>query len=118
MRGDPLRVLMRGDIWVVEFDPTVGREQAGVRPGLVVTNDRHNRLNTGLVGFVPITSRQRDWSSYIEIGGPDTGLAVTSYVTADQVWTMSVRRVRRRIGHVDAAVMDRVSVQLRRVFDL
>jgi mRNA interferase MazF len=34
--------MRRGEIYFVNLDPTVGREQAGVRPVLVVSSDRVN----------------------------------------------------------------------------
>lgn len=47
------RPFRRGDIIALDFDPTLGREQQGFRPALVLTPDGFNRL--GLVGVCPIT---------------------------------------------------------------
>ena len=47
------RAFRRGDIIALDFDPTLGREQQGFRPALVLTPDAFNRL--GLVGVCPIT---------------------------------------------------------------
>ncbi len=44
----------RGDIWHVNLDPTSGREQAGARYVLIVTDKLFNRLGTPVVA--PITS--------------------------------------------------------------
>jgi mRNA interferase ChpB len=47
--------LKRGDIYLVSLDPTLGHEQRGMRPVLVVSPDRFNAL-TGVPIVVPITS--------------------------------------------------------------
>jgi mRNA interferase MazF len=46
--------LRRGDVVWVELDPTVGHEQAGRRPALVLSEDRFNRVS-GLAFVVPLT---------------------------------------------------------------
>lgn len=43
----------RGDIWMVNLNPTAGREQQGLRPVLVVSSAAFNRL--GLTVVCPIT---------------------------------------------------------------
>jgi mRNA interferase ChpB len=47
------RVWQRGDIVVASFDPTLGQEQQGRRPAMVVTQAALNRL--GMIGVCPIT---------------------------------------------------------------
>jgi mRNA-degrading endonuclease toxin of MazEF toxin-antitoxin module len=37
-----------GEVWDVDFDPRVGREQGGVRPALVISNDTFNQVPNGL----------------------------------------------------------------------
>ena len=47
------KVWQRGDIVVASFDPTLGQEQQGRRPGIVVTHADLNR--PGMIGVCPIT---------------------------------------------------------------
>jgi mRNA interferase ChpB len=61
------RVWQRGDIVVASFDPTLGREQQGRRPAMVVTQAALNRL--GMVGVCPITQGG--------LGARHAGLSVT-----------------------------------------
>ena len=75
------RVPHRGDVMWVDFDPQVGREQAGRRPALVMSSRAYNG-RSGLAVFCPITSRVR--------GGPfevviPPGFLVTGAILADQV---------------------------------
>jgi mRNA interferase ChpB len=47
------RVWQRGDIVSISFDPTLGHEQQGRRPALVLTQAAFNKL--GMIGVCPIT---------------------------------------------------------------
>ena len=48
--------MKRGEIWWVEFDPSVGSEIRKTRPAVIVSNDAANR-NLALVVVVPLTSK-------------------------------------------------------------
>ena len=49
----------QGDIILVDFDPTKGREQAGYRPALVISQTKYN-LKRDLVIVCPITSKTKN----------------------------------------------------------
>lgn len=46
----------QGDIVIVDFDPSLGSEQKGKRPGVVVSNNTYHKKTNGFVIVVPITS--------------------------------------------------------------
>lgn len=50
---------LRGEIWEFDLNPKKGREQRGVRPGVVVSSDALNRSRFGTVVICPITTRER-----------------------------------------------------------
>lgn len=60
--------LERGDLIKVTFDPTIGHEQSGYRPALVVSNNVFHRA-TGFALCLPITSKQKNLLFEIEISG-------------------------------------------------
>jgi mRNA interferase MazF len=51
--------LSGGEVWDVNFDPTVGREQADIRSALVVSVDLFNEGPAELVVAIPITRTRR-----------------------------------------------------------
>lgn len=63
--------MRRGDIIVVDFDPTKGHEQAGARPALVLSPEKFNRM-TGLALVVPITSTIRNFPFEAPLAGTRT----------------------------------------------
>lgn len=49
-------MVTQGDIIIVDFDPSLGSEQKGRRPGLVVSNETYHKNTNGFAIVVPITS--------------------------------------------------------------
>ena len=70
----------QGDIIKLNFDPTMGHEQAGYRPALIVSNASFLRASN-LTLVCPITNTDR--SSRIHV--PLEGLKTTGFVMCDQV---------------------------------
>jgi hypothetical protein len=70
----------RGEIWMVDLDPTLGHEQAGKRPALVLSVDSFNASPADLVTVLPVTSKARAIRTRIPITPPEGGLGLPSYV--------------------------------------
>jgi mRNA interferase MazF len=49
-------MVKQGDIVIVDFDPSLGSEQKGKRPGVIVSNNVYHEKTNGFVIVVPITS--------------------------------------------------------------
>lgn len=62
--SEPPYIPDAGDLIWTDFDPTLGREQAGRRPALVVSSAEFTR-NTGLAVVCPITSRIRPFPTSV-----------------------------------------------------
>ena len=73
-----------GEVWNVDFSPQVGREQAGVRPALVISHDRFNRLRNDLHIVVPITGTDRGLAYHVTVSPPEGGLTKASQIMCEQ----------------------------------
>ena len=71
------KVLQQGDIIRIAFDPSLGQEQQGVRPALIVSVQPVNALSNRKYGLV------------VPLIG--TGLQTTGVIICDQLRTMDVR---------------------------
>jgi mRNA interferase MazF len=109
---------LRGEIWLVMLDPTIGREQAGTRPALVISDDLFNQSHAELVVVLPITSKSKGIRSHVEIVPPEGGLNVISYIKCEDVRSISIQRLGRRLGKVNANIMDEVENRLRFILAL
>lgn len=110
--------MRRGDIWQVDFDPVRGSEANKHRPAVVVSNDRANaaasRLGRGVVTVVPVTSNTSAvYPFQVLLPAAATGLAVDSKAQAEQIRSVAVERLRRRIGHVPAVELAQLDEALR-----
>jgi mRNA interferase MazF len=108
----------RGEVWLLDFDPTKGHEQAGKRPALVLSVDLFNSGPAGLVIVCPITSRNRHIRSHVEIAPPEGGLHVTSYVMAEHIRSVSSERLVHRLGVVGATLVEAVEDRIRILLSL
>lgn len=97
-----------GEIWNVNFDPQVGREQRGIRPALVISHDRFNRLPNGLHIVVPLTGIDRGLAYHVPIKPPEGGLSKDSQIMCEQVRSQSAGRFLDRRGAVNRETLSRV----------
>lgn len=108
----------RGEIWLVDFGEPVGREQAGIRPALVVSTDALNEGPAGVVVVVPLTSARRELPSHVEIEPGESGLDHPSYAKGEDVKSVSERRLIDRIGVVGPEPLFEMGRVLRYLLEL
>lgn len=103
----------RGEIWLVSLDPTKGREQAGMRPGLVISVDQFNHGAAELVIVIPITSKAKGIPLHVEVTPPEGGLTMTSFVKCEDLRSVSTTRLVRRLGKVSSQTIELVEDRLK-----
>jgi mRNA interferase MazF len=108
----------RGEIWMVDLNPTRGHEQAGVRPALVVSVNTFNHGPAGLAVVLPVTSRQKGISLHVPADPPEAGLRMKSFIKTEDIRSVAVERLTHRIGEVTGATMADVEDRLRILLDL
>jgi mRNA interferase MazF len=99
----------RGEVYLVNFDPTIGAEIQKTRPALVVQNDVANRHSP--ITIVAAITSQFDESLYpteVLIQPPEGGLSIPSVVLLNQIRSVDKRRLVRRLGVLTPATMERV----------
>jgi len=93
--------LERGTIVLLGLDPTVGHEQRGVRPCVIVSDpDVVADQRFPLVGIVPVTGTAGEGALYPALSPGDSGLKKRSYALVDHVRSVDKRRIRRAFGRV------------------
>jgi mRNA interferase MazF len=110
--------MRRGEVRLVAFDPVRGSETNKTRPALIVSNDSANavadRLGRGVVTVLPLTSNtDRVHPFQVLVPAAEGGLPRDSKVQAEQVRSVAVERVGRRVGTVPAVLMSAVDAALR-----
>ncbi|MEK4715865.1 type II toxin-antitoxin system PemK/MazF family toxin [Sporosarcina sp. FSL K6-5500] len=82
-----MQIPARGDLVYVNFTPQSGHEQAGTRPGIVLSPKDFNQA-TGFAVVCPITRQAKGYP--FEVALPD-GLAIEGVVLTDQVKSLDWR---------------------------
>ena len=101
--------LDRGSVVLVELDPTVGHEQRGLRPCIVVSDpDVASDQRFPLVCLVPITGTPGEGLLYPPLRPGKSGLAKPSWALIDQLRSVDKRRIRRVYGSVDGEEMNAI----------
>jgi mRNA-degrading endonuclease toxin of MazEF toxin-antitoxin module len=110
--------MKRGEIWLVGLDPTMGHEQKGRRPVLIVSPAAFNRV-TRVPVVLPITSGG-DFARTAGFAVPLTGAGTktTGVVRCDQPRALDlVARSGKKLESVPDAIMDEVLAKLAPVFE-
>ncbi len=103
----------RGEVWLVDLNSTRGHEQAGRRPGLVISVDPFNHGPAGLVVVLPITSKHKGIPFHVEIKPPEGGLKSVSYIKCEDVRSVARERLARRMGVISPTPQAEVDDRLR-----
>jgi mRNA interferase MazF len=99
--------ILRGDIVRADLNPVQGREQAGVRPVLIVSHGLFNEPS-GTVIAMALTSQPQRVGFPLTLPLESKGLPKKSWVKIGQVRTLSIERIGHRLGRVKADVLDQV----------
>lgn len=102
--------MLRGEIRLVDLDPARSREAGKLRPAVLVSNDGANataaRLARGVVTVVPVTSNvSRVYPFQVRLAATETGLDHDSEAQAEQVRSVSIECIGRKLGAVPPDVM-------------
>ncbi len=89
--------ILRGEVYWADLDPTLGNEQAGRRPVLVLSQDVFNE-HSGTVIAVALTSQEPRAGFPLTMELRQSSLPKRSWVKVSQVRTLSVKRLGARIG--------------------
>ena len=106
--------MKRGDVWWVNFEPSIGGEIRKKRPAIIVSNDAANKF-LNRVQIVPLTSktdRLYPSEAYMHVSGK-MGKAM-----ADQLATVSKERLFKRIGIISAEDLRKVEEAIKTQLDL
>ena len=101
--------MKRGEVWWVEFDPSVGSEITKTLPAVIVSNDSANRNLTRVV-VVPMTSstsRIYPGEALVDVG------TQKSKAMADQIMAADKRRLKSMLGALSRPDMQLVEDAIR-----
>ncbi|MFL5690251.1 MAG: type II toxin-antitoxin system PemK/MazF family toxin [Ktedonobacteraceae bacterium] len=110
----------RGEIWDVNWSPGRGAEQQGMRPALIIQNDRGNAsLSYPLTIVASMSRTERELPLHVRITpSEENGLTDFTDVKCEQIMTIEKSRLIRRRGCINAEELGRVDAALKLSLDL
>ncbi len=101
----------RFDVYLVNLDPTIGREIKKTRPCIIISPDEMNR-HIRTVIIAPMTTKERPYPTRVACrfkGKP-------GQVVLDQLRTIDKERLAKRLGRIDSRVAEAVLLVLSEMF--
>jgi len=115
-----INTVLKGEVYLVRFDPVEGSEVGKTRPALIIQNDIANR--TSPVTIVAAISSQFNpshlYPTEVLIKTGEAGLTVDSVVLLNQIRTIDKARLLSLIGKVEAQTMLEVERAIKISFGL
>jgi len=110
--------IKRGDVFLVNFDPTIGSETRKTRPAVVVSNDINN-AHSPVISISPISSKiDRVYSFEVEIPAGTGGLTTRSKIMINQTRAVDKLRLVKKTGNLSPEIMQSVNHALKLHFGL
>ena len=102
--------MRRGDVYYADLRPVIGSEQGGIRPVLIIQNDVGNKHSPTII-CAAITSRMNKAKlpTHIELSTEKYDMDKDSVVLLEQLRTIDKKRLKDKVCHLDAQIMQKVN---------
>ena len=102
--------VQKNEIYYADLNPVQGSEQGGIRPVLIIQNDVGNRHSPTVI-CAAITSKMNKAKlpTHIEIDASEYGIEKDSVILLEQLRTIDKRRLKDKVCHLDAAMLEKVN---------
>ena len=106
-------VIRRGDVLLVDFDPTLEGEANKIRPAVVISNNANNNFAPTITVLPISTNTRKLYPFQVLLESSVTGLDANSKAQAEQVRTMSKKRVKGFVKSLPDAMVEKLEQALR-----
>jgi len=113
-----MALIRRGELFLVNFDPTLGAEAKKARPAVVVSNDINN-AHSPIISISPITSNvTKIYSFEVEIPALTAGMKSRSKIMVNQTRAVDRTRLVKKMGVLPSSIMLEVDRALKLHYNL
>lgn len=103
----------RGEIWLVNFDPTIGSEIKKTRPALILQNNVANRYSpVTIVAAITSYTGGELYPTEVLVSTGEGSLKNDSLILANQIRTIDQQRLIKRLGVIKSGTMQQVKLAL------
>jgi len=101
-----------GDVVVVDLGKSLGHEQKGRRPSIIIANPQVGGKTLGLVVIIPLTTKEKNWWTMVKIEKGDGGVKNDCFAMCHQIRAISVLRVITKWGKSRSETLNRIKTVL------
>ena len=105
-------MIKRGDVYYADLSPVIGSEQGGVRPVVVVQNDKGNRYSKTII-IAPISKKMSKPPIPTHVIFSDDSLSYVSMILCEQLRTIDKKRLGQWICTVDDKTIEKINKAIR-----
>lgn len=107
-------IIKKGDIFLANLEPVIGSEQGGIRPVLIIQNDKSNTYSPVTI-VAAITSKifSKEFPTNVFVSKKESGLDKDSTILLNQIRTIDKFRLIKKISSLNLQLMNNVNMALR-----
>jgi len=99
-------MVKQGDLIWLDFNPTLGSKQTGIRPALVVSNNTYNKKSKNFALIVPVTSTKSNYPLHVDL---ETSSIIKGQIMCEQVKMIDLKaRPYKQIETISSVTLDKV----------
>ena len=107
-------MIKRGDVYYADLSPVIGSEQGGVRPVVVVQNDKGNRYSKTII-IAPISKKMSKPPIPTHVIFSDDSLSYVSMILCEQLRTIDKKRLGQWICTLDDKTIEKMEKSLKKL---
>lgn len=104
--------MKRGQIYFADLRPTIGCEQGGIRPCVIIQNDIGNQYSTTVIVAMLTTQKKKDLPTHVSVSGEDYCVEAGTTILLEQIRTIDKSRLQSFVGRLSDGTMRRVDEAL------
>ena len=105
-------MVKRGEIYYADLSPIVGSEQGGIRPVVIIQNDKGNKYSKTVI-VAPISKKMTKPPIPTHVIFSSEHLNYVSMILCEQVRTIDKKRLHQWICTLDEATMFKIDTALK-----
>jgi len=107
----------RGEIYLANFDPTIGHETKKVRPALIISNNINNEYSP-VITVIPLSSNVKRVYPFEVFVPANASLEKDSKIMANQIRTVDKKRLGKKLSTVSSEIIKEVEAAIKLHLDM
>ena len=112
-----MKKIKRGDIFYANLDKTVGSEQSGIRPVVVIQNNRNNRTSPTVI-IAPISTKKNRKLPYHILVKQFDKIRHNSIILLEQIRTLDKSRLMGYVCSLNKDQLVEINIAIKNILDI